>query len=336
MLINKELVICMNFIKVRCSKVMRILILYERLNKGEIINKKQLADEFGVDEKSIQRDINDLRAYFQDCYKGGDIKLKYCRSRKGYILEKGRLGYLNYKEITAITKILLDSRAFIKEEMSLLLNKMIQQCIPEERENINNILKNERYHYVELQHGKNLIDILWDVGECIRKRKYMNVKYTRMDKSSVNRKLKSVGVIFNEFYFYLIAYIDGKEERFPATYRVDRINQYKILDEHFYIPEKNRFEEGDFRKKIQFMSAGELIKIKFRYWGPSLEAILDRLPTAKITDKKNGKYLIEAEVFGKGIIMWLLSQKNYLEVIKPLGVRNEIKNIIKDMLDIYS
>lgn len=334
--INKyvdELVICMRCIKIKSSKYLRVLILYERLKKGEIINKKQLSYEFGVDQKSIQRDINDLRAYFQEYYKEEDIK--YCRARKGYILEKDRFGYLNYKEIAAITKILLDSRAFTKKEMSLLLNKMILQCIPGERENIEDILRNERHHYVELQHGKSLINILWDIEECVTKGRYIDVKYTRLDRTLVNRKLKPVGIIFNEFYFYLIAYIDGKEERFPATYRVDRIKEYKVFHEHFYIAEKNRFEEGDFRKKIQFMSAGELINIQISYWGPSLEAILDRLPTAKIIEKKDEKYLIEAEVFGKGIIMWLLSQKNYLEVIKPLAMRNEIKNTIKDMLDIY-
>ncbi|AAO35307.1 conserved protein [Clostridium tetani E88] len=328
------MVICMKYIKTKCSKSLRVLTIYERLSTGGIINKKELAYEFGVDEKSIQRDINDLRAYFQECYKE-DVRIKYCRSRKGYILEKDKFSYLNYKEITAITKILLDSRAFNKKEMSLLLNKVILQCIPGERENIKNILNKEVYNYVELQHGKKLIDILLDIEECIRKRKYINIKYKRVDKSLINRKLKPIGLIFNKFYFYLIAYIESKEEDFIATYRVDRIEEYKIFEEYFYISQKNRFEEGEFRKKMQFMSSGGLINIKFYYWGPSLELVLDRLPTAEVIGEENNKYLIKANVLGKGIITWLLSQKNFLEVLEPFEIRNEIKNIIKDMLNIY-
>lgn len=89
----------------------------------------------------------------------------------------------------------------------------------------------------------------------------------------------------------------------------------KILEENFHIPYKDRFEEGEFRKRIQFMYGGKLQKIKFKYKGNSLEAILDRLPTAKIMAKEDDGYIISAEVFGKGIDMWLRSQGNYIEIL---------------------
>ena len=55
---------------------------------------------------------------------------------------------------------------------------------------------------------------------------------------------------------------------------------------------------------------------KFRYKGSSVEAVLDRLPTAKILEEKDGVYTISAEVFGKGIDMWLRSQGDMVEVMK--------------------
>ena len=39
-----------------------------------------------------------------------------------------------------------------------------------------------------------------------------------------------------------------------------------------------------------------------------MEAVLDRLPTAEILSERDGCYEIRAEVFGKGIEMWLRSQ----------------------------
>ena len=42
---------------------------------------------------------------------------------------------------------------------------------------------------------------------------------------------------------------------------------------------------------------------------------MDRLPTAKILSEDNGKYTIEAEVFGDGIDMWLRSQGEAVEII---------------------
>ena len=67
---------------------------------------------------------------------------------------------------------------------------------------------------------------------------------------------------------------------------------------------------------MQFIYGGKLQKIKFVYTGPDVDAILDRLPTAKIMSEDEGAYTISAEVFGKGIDMWLRSQGDYVKVLQ--------------------
>ena len=81
-------------------------------------------------------------------------------------------------------------------------------------------------------------------------------------------------------------------DSFPTIYRIDRIRSMRITDEKFHIPYSSRFEEGEFRKRIQFMYGGKLQKVQFRYTGPDVDAILDRLPTAKILDEEDGAYII--------------------------------------------
>ena len=80
------------------------------------------------------------------------------------------------------------------------------------------------------------------------------------------------------------------------------------------MPYKDRFEEGEFRKRVQFMYGGKLQKIEFRYTGPSIEAVPDRLPTAKIVSTEADEWTIHAEVFSKGIDMWLRSQGDYIKL----------------------
>ena len=63
------------------------------------------------------------------------------------------------------------------------------------------------------------------------------------------------------------------------------------------------------------MYGGKLERIKFRYKGQSLEAVLDRLPTAKVLSHDENGWVVSAEVFGKGIDMWLRSQGELVEVI---------------------
>ena len=46
------------------DKNTRILELHTMLTRGECLRKKELAQRFGVTEKSIQRDIEDLRDFF--------------------------------------------------------------------------------------------------------------------------------------------------------------------------------------------------------------------------------------------------------------------------------
>ena len=99
----------------------------------------------------------------------------------------------------------------------------------------------------------------------------------------------------------------------------NRIQNFKVLDEHFRIPYSDRFEEGEFRKRVQFMYGGKLERLRFRYSGPSLESVLDRLPTAKVISQDTEGWLIEAEVFGKGIEMWLRSQGQYITECQEIG-----------------
>ena len=59
-------------LKLDNAKTFRLLNPYERLNRGETVNKKDFANAFGISEKSVQRDIDDLRVYLAECYENGD------------------------------------------------------------------------------------------------------------------------------------------------------------------------------------------------------------------------------------------------------------------------
>lgn len=71
------------------------------------------------------------------------------------------------------------------------------------------------------------------------------------------------------------------------------------------------------RKRIQFMYGGKLRRIQFKYTGPNIEAVLDRLPTARVVEElPEGGQLVEAEVFdGNGLDMWLRSQGDWIQSI---------------------
>lgn len=311
------------------DKIERVLGIYTKLMNGELVNKTAEASRYGVNERSIQRDIDDIRN-FMDLNADRDGTMNsviYDRVQKGYKLEQTYRLKLTNPEILAICKILLDSRAFRKEEMMSMLDRLIACCIPKDNQKfVSDLILNESFHYVEPRHQAKFLDTMWEIGKAIRGSRYVEFDYQRTkDKQVVHRKIMPLAIMFSEYYFYLTAFIDDKEvkecfdvanDAFPTIYRIDRIRKIRVLDETFHIPYSSRFEEGEFRKRVQFMYGGKLQRVKFEYSGNSVEAILDRLPTAKILDEEDGKYIIAAEVFGKGIDMWLRSQGDDIKVLQ--------------------
>lgn len=187
------------------------------------------------------------------------------------------------------------------------------------------LLKGERIHKANFAFEHHVIDKLWTIGQAIRSHHYIEIAYTRSkDKKLVARKLKPAAIMFSEYYFYLTAFIEDKDvqqhfdvinDAFPTIYRIDRIADLKVLPDTFRVLYADRFQEGEFRKRVQFMYGGRLQRIRFTYSGPDVEAILDRLPTAVIEKETENMYTISAEVFGEGITMWLRSQGKNIHVL---------------------
>ncbi|MBD5472517.1 MAG: WYL domain-containing protein [Lachnospiraceae bacterium] len=302
---------------VSAIKTDRVLCIYFKLVGGNTFTKKELAQQFQVTERSIQRDLGTLRCFLEEQNTGQEII--YDKETHRYFIQNTLSHALSNSEILAVCKILLESRSMRKDELLPILDKLISCCVPEQNKKmVRDLIANEKYHYIEPHHQKQILNSLWDIGKAVRESRYIEIDYYRMkDKEIVHRKVKPVAVMFSEYYFYLTAFIDDEEvkkdfdvinDSFPTIYRIDRIESFKILDERFHIPYNSRFEEGEFRKRIQFMYGGKLQKVKFTYSGSDIDAILDRLPTAEVLDEDNGVYTVSAEVFGDGIEMWMRSQ----------------------------
>ena len=299
------------------NKGFRLLSIYERLNKGEAIEKAHLAESFGVTQKTIQRDIEDLRSYLSETHMAdNEVAIKYDKVRNVYYLVRFEREWLTNEEVMALCKILLESRAFCKDELNSLIGKLLTQVVPNDRKRIENMIRSEQFHYVQLQHGKFLFSILWELSQFITNGEIVCFDYTRQDGLIKERLVKPVAIMFSEYYFYLIAFMADDSKDFPTTFRIDRIANLKGSKQNFNIPYKDRFNDGEFRKRVQFMYAGELRRITFEFSGSSIEAVLDRLPTAEIIGQENGVYTIRAETYGDGIYMWLRSQGESVKIKK--------------------
>ena len=302
-----------------------------------------------MDERFIQRDIDDIRAFLCDRSEsiGRDTReVVYDRTQKGFVMVGDEPSMMTNSEILAVSKILLESRAFTKRELKAILDKLVEGCVPiKNMKLVSDLIANEKYHYVELNHNEYIQDKLWQIGSDIHEHNLVSLHYARGNapRESIKRVIESISILFSEYYFYFNAYIVEKDDsgkyvhkyNYPAIFRIDRIKNYKHLNEKFRVEYIKRFEEGEFRKRVQFMYAGKLQRIILRFYGDNPEPILDRLPTARVVEQYNNECTIEAEVYGTGCIMWILRQADKVEVIQPKELRDEMKNAIEKMIKRY-
>ena len=235
-------------------KTSRVLAIYSQLVNGAILNKAELAQQFHVTQRSIQRDMESLRCFFAD--EGLDQDIDYDKSNRGYRLVNAQEKKLSNSEVLAVCKILLESRSMVADEMMPILDRLIDCCVPERNKAVvQSLVANERFHYVSPHHGKRILDGLWEIGMAVRNHQVMEIQYERMKEPRlVSRRIEPVGILFSEYYFYLAAFLRGVDRRrefenqddlFPTIYRVETVVLLSKLNTKQHIEVELNLDELD-------------------------------------------------------------------------------------------
>lgn len=109
----------------------RLLELYHMVIQGEPLQKQQLAEKYQVSEKTIQRDIECLRAFFQQ--HAGSV-ICYRRRENHYILETNENKQDESAEmVVRIGRILYESGKAEEAEYRSMMEWLLLQTAPKDR-----------------------------------------------------------------------------------------------------------------------------------------------------------------------------------------------------------
>lgn len=319
------------------DKKNRILAILYRLFFSNGITVSGLAQEFQVSEKSIMRDISIIRSFLADNRNlVGSMELGY--DRRGQVYRLSRSDGLQEKELLIILKIILGSRVFTKEELKGLIGKLTVYSSFTEQRVFQNFWKNEMEYYCQANSKENghLYELVWRLETWIKEGKSIEVTYKKLNGKLVERWLHPIAVVFSGFYFYLLACRGDMENSAVIYYRIDRIEQIRGRKEKvpIEIEERRRLERVRLYNQKMFM--GEYMKIRFVYTGPSVEAILDKFPTADIVSQDEQRTEIAAMVeYSRGTIMELLSQGKWIKVLGPEKLLNDMMAEVSSMKQMY-
>lgn len=322
--------------KGKTGKKDRMLVILYRALAGEHISVSGLAAEYQVCEKSILRDISEIKHFFiENRELTGNAELVYNVRKKDYRLSKE--SHLKDKDVLVLMKILLGCRALPKNDMYVLADKLAEQASGQDKAGMLSSLYGELSFYQSVKVNDIIVkEKLWQLEECVRRGKSIVIVYRRLDGKQVCRKLYPVATVFSAYYFYLMACMAEEENSDVVFYRIDRISEMKVLDEPVPLDIEERRKKETAKMYVQNMFMGERTKIRFLYSGPSVQAVLDRFPTAKIIKQNENGVEISAMVeYSRGTIMELLSQGSWIKVLAPERLVRDLGSELASMTEIY-
>ena len=322
----------------------RVLNIYLRLAEGKMIFIKEEVLRFDVSNRTIKRDIAEIRAALSNRYV--KTTLLYNKKKNGYYLTETMTNMIQDKDVLVICKMILESRIFAKKKIEEILDNLLKSCLAKEDQKlIQELIANEKLYYTERTYRKEVSENVFDLAVAIKRQKLLLLTYQRTNtKKAATYMVEPMAIqIFNN-YFYLAAYLvecdKEKEdirlkEDYPVLYRADQIEYIQVLEYHDRLSYVKRFQDEEFRKRVLFAQSGPLTRIQLRYTGNQIDMIRDKLPAAEIKENGENEYIIDAEVCGDGILTWILSQGEDMELIKPLNLRDRLKEMLKRMLKKY-
>lgn len=184
-------------------KTTRVLELYQDFLSGKLINKQQAAEQYHVNVRSIQRDIDSIRDFLSEqCAKEGIVrKIEYDKKENGYRLVTQEIEQLSKGEVLALCKILLESRAFTKEQVKKQLQIILNLCVSQkEKSDIEWFISNELFHYHDPAHATVDPDNLWMVAQAIRNQSVLEIEYQKLkDRQIVKRMVMAENFVADSY-----------------------------------------------------------------------------------------------------------------------------------------
>lgn len=291
------------------------------LTQKEIISKMQSEYDRKVDRRTIYAALGALEDF------GYEIS-KYEDNGKGYYI-------VERKFTTAEIKLLIDAiyscQYISQKQTEELLSKLRSFLSVHERKNFNytNIVaSNKKSLNSEMFLNIEIID------EAINNKKKISFVRLDYDYDKTLKPIRKELYIANPYMmvcdstnYYLIAITNRHPD--VGYYRIDMMKDIKILDEDIDISKKDA--KLDSAKKAVYAFSGEPEQIHLHCDRTALRYVIERFGK-DIIIQKNQDESFEAlfKASPKGVVYWALQYLDSVEVVSPIGVREEVKKVIKE------
>lgn len=211
--------------KHQTDKTTRILTLYHRLLNGQHIDKPSFSAEHGINERSFDRDIEDIRLFLSEIYSCSEVL--FDRNTGSYYLTGDKPKYIDRMDAAIISKILLSSSAFRYDEMDGLLDTILSTVSPHDAQAITKYLNHDKRTY-QSKNDSAILKILGDLYATLRNGNdvelMINISGDRAERIIVS----PLEIEFSNSNFYLVA-AENRNLSTVSKFPVSQIMSFRVL-----------------------------------------------------------------------------------------------------------
>lgn len=289
-------------------------IVYILMQKKKV-TAKELADKFEVSTRTIYRDIEILSRASIPIYatkgKDGGICLL-----DEYVLNKTILSEEEQNQILfalqGMKKVSGQNERDILEKLSTLFNKKVDDWIKIEFSNWGrDNTQEERFDIIK---------------KAILNKKLIEFVYYNTNGQETQRIVEPLQIWFKDKSWYLISFCRLKEDY--RIFKIARIKEIKILDEHFVrqLPKDQKEKNHNFKSILIELEINK--KMAYR--------VYDEFEKEEISKKDDENFIVRVEYpEDEWVYGYILSFGEYVKVLAPARAKNIIKNKLEKMLKNY-
>ena len=296
----------------RDSRLFRIL--YYVLEKGKV-TANELSEKFEVSVRTIYRDIDVISSAGIPIYatqgKGGGIEIA-----DDFVLKKSLLSEKEQEQILVALKGLEGINKQYENEILTKLSAFF-------------IIKNTNWIEVDFtnwQRGNEYDELFNYIKSAIINKNIIRFTYFSSNEKETSREVKPIRLLFKGWDWYVYTFCLLRNEF--RYFKLSRIRDLKILDENF----EDSYEDVVLIKEMEYK---DTVRVKLKFDRKVAFRVYDEM--GDIKEDEEGNLYAEIELPNDyNLYNYIFSFGESVEVLEPIEIRNNIRDMINKMSKIYN
>lgn len=323
----------------KVPKVQRLVKIMRYMVSGKPVRASDLAREFGVNKRTIFRDLRALENAFHFPY-------YYDRQKDCYLLTEGNnFSFpsitLNFTPMEALSLLLSTSTLAVQKgtpfERTLQgAREKLLSTFPEKGKKIMELV-NRRFDVgwgtpVDYSRYSTIFD---EVVRAVNENRTISIVYYSLSNDRVTkRKIDPYAVMMRDRVWYVVARCHLRND--VRIFRINRIKKVEPTMENFRLPPEFSLEE--YMKNSWQVTRGEEVVVRIKFSGLAARYVEENRyhPSQRLVSRTEDGVCMEYTVSGtQEIKRWILSFGSEAEVLEPAFLREEISREAAAMREKY-